>query len=94
MTTKENKVKKLYDKAKRAPNNFPFSDLLKLAEAVGYVLRKDKGGGHKGGSHIKIYRHSEYPESTMNFQPGKPKAKAKRYQVDQLLDAINDYDLL
>ncbi|MCK4822017.1 type II toxin-antitoxin system HicA family toxin [bacterium] len=89
------KAKDLYDKAKRTPNNFAFTDLNKLTEAVGFILRKNAGGKKKkkGGSHQYFYRHP-LTRGVMNFQPGKPKSKAKPYQIKQLLDHIDDHNLL
>ncbi len=87
------KAKKLYDKAKRAPNNFAFTDLIKLAEAVGFTLRKNTGGKKKGGSHIYIYRHTA-TRKIMNFQRGTPHSKAKPYQIKQLIDHIDEHNLL
>lgn len=83
----------LYNKARRSPNNYSFANLRKLAEAVGFKLRKNVGGGHKGGSHQFFYRHP-LTGGIMNFQRGSPKSKAKPYQIKQLLDHIDEYSLL
>ena len=87
------KTENLYNKAKRTPNNFAFTDLIKLTEAVGFVHRKSAGGKKKGGSHQFFYRHPLIG-GIMNFQPGKPKSKAKPYQIKQLLDYIEEHNLL
>ncbi len=87
------KTRDLYSKAKQAPQNFAFRKLIKLAESVGFVFRDSKGGGHKGGSHQHIYRHP-LTGGMMNFQHGSPKSKAKKYQVEQLLEHIDKHNLL
>jgi hypothetical protein len=77
---------KLFEKAKKSPNNFLFNEACALAEGVGFVLRRKKSGS----SH-HIYKHPGVPY-IMNLQPvGK---KAKPYQVKQLVGYIEDYDLL
>lgn len=74
---------KLYIKIKNSPTNVSFLDLCKLAEEVGFVFRS------KSGSH-SIYKHPIYG-NIMNFQPDKRnKSKAKKYQVSQLIDFIDD----
>jgi len=87
------KAENLYIKAKQAPNNFTFASLLKLTKAAGFKLRKNSGGGHKGGSHQFIFRHPA-TGGVMNFQRGKPKSNAKPYQVKQLLNHIDEHNLL
>lgn len=81
------KKKKLFSKALNSPKNFPFKELCKLAEQCGFTLR-----GH-GGSH-KIYKHPTL-KKMMNFQPDKhDSSKAKSYQVKQLTDFIDEYNLI
>ena len=78
---------KLLAKAKQSPNNFRFTDLCKLAEAHGW------GFCRQNGSH-KIYFNPSFPDvagSMMNFQPNKD-GTAKRTQIDQLLDAIEQLE--
>ena len=77
---------KLYEKAKQSPNNFPFSDLRKLAEAAGFVHIGTSGDHH-------IYQHPGLGrDGVLNFQP--QKGQAKPYQVRQLLDKIEEHGLL
>ena len=78
------KKEKLYKKAKASPTNFRFSDLCFLAESIGFVFRK------QSGSH-KIYKHPTL-EGMMNFQPDK--GKAKKIQIKQLLDFIDEHKLI
>ncbi len=81
------KRNKLYDKAKNSPSNLKFVELCKLAEQVGFVLRNTSGSHH-------IYKRNN-PTGMMNFQPDtKDKSKAKQYQIDQLLNFIDDNDLI
>jgi len=77
MTTTE----KLIEKARRSPTNFTFEEICQLAERVGFIFRR------QAGSH-RIYKHPLY-RAMMNFQPDKRDlAKAKGYQIKQLLDFI------
>ena len=75
---------KLYKKAKASPTNFKFSELCSLAESVGFVFR------NQTGSH-KIYKHATL-KGMMNFQPDK--GKAKKNQIRQLLDFIDEHKLI
>jgi len=78
---------KLYNKAKTSPTNFKFKELCSLAEYVGFVFR------NQSGSH-KIYKHPE-KERMMNFQPDKnDKSKAKKIQIRQLIDFIDEFKLI
>ncbi len=80
------KTDKLIKKAKTSPTNFTFNEICLLATRVGFVLR------NQTGSH-KIYKHPIY-EKMMNFQPDKQdKSKAKRKQIDQLLEFIDEFIL-
>jgi hypothetical protein len=74
----------LLDKAKYSPNNLRFQDLCKLAELYGFKFRRSIGTSHK------IYSHPKVPK-LMNFQ--NDHGKAKPYQVRELLDAIEEYEL-
>ena len=78
------KAIKLIESARSGPGSFPFDDLCRLAELIGFVFR------HQSGSH-RIYRHPE-TKAMMNFQPDKrDKSKAKPYQVRQLLKYIEEH---
>ena len=79
--------KNIYEKAKKTPNNLTYNELCWLAEKVGFVFRNQKG------SH-KIYKHPIL-RKTLNFQPDKrDKSKAKIYQIDQLINFIDENDLI
>jgi predicted RNA binding protein YcfA (HicA-like mRNA interferase family) len=81
------KKEKLYKKAKSSPTNLRFSELCSLAENVGFAFR-DQTGSHK------IYKHTKY-DRTMNFQPDKhDKSKAKKFQIRQLIDFIDEHKLI
>jgi len=71
---------KLLQKARDSNKNFSFDDLCKLAEVAGFEFIRSKG------SH-KMYRHNSISQ-TMNFQ--NYEGKAKPYQVNQLLNAIEE----
>ena len=75
---------KVYNKLKKNPRNVRYSMLFKAAEAFGF---KFKGGK---GSH-RIYVRDGISEM-MNFQ--NVKGKAKPYQVKQLINVIDKYNLL
>lgn len=81
------RVEELFHKAKVSPHNFSFTELCNLAEAVGFEFKR------QNGSHL-IYKHIyiQGRESRMNFQ--NYKGKAKPYQIRQLVDFIEQYDLL
>jgi len=82
-----NRTQKLYNKAKDSTSNIRFNELCQLAEYVGFEFRRQKG------SH-KIYKHPTIKEM-LNFQPDKrDKSKAKRYQVNQLLEKIDEFKLM
>jgi hypothetical protein len=82
------KCEKLLRKAKGSPNNLRFEELCQLAECYGWEFARQDGTSHA------IYLHpslGNVPGSMMNFQ--NRKSKAKRGQVKQLLDAIEEFDL-
>ena len=74
---------KLLNKARSSAANFRFNDLIKLAELCGFKKTRQKG------SHV-IMRHKTY-DLFMNFQDHN--GDAKPYQVGQLLQDIDDYNL-
>jgi len=80
---------KLYIKALASPADIKFNDLCKLAELVGFVLRKTITNA---GNHNYHYRHP-ITKGIMTFQPDKH-GKAKPYQVRQLLKHIEEHDLM
>lgn len=75
------KIKKLIIKAGNSPKNITFDELCKLFEHYGFIVRSQEG------SHI-IYKHPDtghlYP--VQNGSCG----KAKEYQVNYLIDWIDD----
>lgn len=73
---------KLLEKARSAPQNLRFSDLLKLAQEFGWEFDR------QSGSH-RIFRHTRGSPRRMNFQD--KNGKAKPYQVRQLLAWIDEH---
>ena len=81
------KKEKLYRKAKESPTNLTYNELCSLAEMVGFEYRRSHGDH-------KIYKHPKLRE-IMNFQPDKSdKSKAKMYQINQLIDFIDENKLV
>lgn len=77
--------KKLLEKIRRGMTaNIRFSDLTRLAETLGFVLRRTEG------SH-RIYKHPGLPEK-LNLQP-QSDGDAKPYQVRQLVRLVEQYSL-
>ncbi len=72
---------KLEAAARRSPANFPFDDLCRLVEKLGFELDR------QSSSH-RIYRHPYDPAAFLNLQRG-PNGQAKVYQVQQVLDYID-----
>lgn len=64
--------------------NLRFADLLRLAEAFGFELRRQRGSHH-------ILLHPAVPEA-LNLQPDKG-GQAKPYQVRQLVDLVETHGL-
>lgn len=73
--------KKLYQKILNNSSGVRFSDLCKLAECYGYELARTKG------SHMIYKRPGTI--GILTLQPDKD-GKAKEYQVDQVLEAIEE----
>ena len=63
--------------------NVKFSDAVSCAEAFGFRLDRINGGHH-------IFVHDEIPE-LVNLQ--NVKGKAKSYQIKQLLQLVEKYNL-
>jgi len=77
------RCEKLLEKAKNSPHNLRFEEICALAECHGWEFVRQDGTSHK------VYLHPALGNSAgalMNFQS--KDGKAKRYQVRQLLDAI------
>ena len=73
------------EQARRNPANVRFRDLCRLVEAIGYVLRRQKGSHH-------VFAHAARPElPIVNLQS--EGATAKVYQVRQVLRLIDEYKL-
>lgn len=73
------KWKKVLEQAKNAPQNVRYEDLCALAVHFGFEQRKGGDGSHKK------FKRPGY--QTLVFQKAND-GKAKPYQVDQLLEAI------
>jgi predicted RNA binding protein YcfA (HicA-like mRNA interferase family) len=68
-------------KARAAPGNLRFEEVLVLAGCAGFVHARTKGSHH-------IFKRPGYMD-TMNLQPGE-NGKAKDYQVRQVLKIYDD----
>ena len=77
------KKEKLLGKAKNSATNYKFRDLITLAELCGFEISRQKG------SHVMM-KHEAHG-LFKNFQ--NVIGDAKPYQVKQLLNDIEDYNL-
>ncbi len=77
--------RKLLERVRNNPRDVRFSDLLTLVEAHGFVLIGPGGTSHRQ------YRHPK-SRTRLNVQP-RADGKAKRYQVEQFLAAIDEFGL-
>jgi len=77
------KKRKLLQKLLSGSKNIQFSEATGCAEAFGFHLARINGSHH-------IYVHPDVPE-LINLQNAK--GKAKPYQVKQLLQTIERYNL-
>jgi predicted RNA binding protein YcfA (HicA-like mRNA interferase family) len=78
-------AKEILGQARRSPANVRFGDLRRLVEAVGYVLRRQKGSHH-------VFTHAARPGLPMvNLQSDG--ANAKPYQVRQVVRFIDEHNL-
>ena len=75
---------KLLRRLATSQTNVRFSDLMRLAEALGFVLDRTSGSHH-------IYIHRVHKAAQLNLQP--EKSQAKPYQVKQLLRLVEEYNL-
>ena len=78
------RLEKLYLKVSSAPANTRFEDLVRLAEAAGFVLERVAGSHH-------FFCHPNHPRVVLNLQTASGQAKA--YQVRQVLDQIDRLQL-
>jgi predicted RNA binding protein YcfA (HicA-like mRNA interferase family) len=69
--------------ARGAVTNVAFADLRRLAEALGFELRRVRGSHH-------VFAHPDIAE-LINLQA--VRGQAKPYQVRQLLRLVERYDL-
>ncbi|MFN8095552.1 MAG: type II toxin-antitoxin system HicA family toxin [Vicinamibacteria bacterium] len=76
-------AEKILEQARAGARNLRFADLCRLAEAFGFRLSRVRGSHH-------IYSHPSVPE-LINLQS--VNGKAKPYQVRQLLDLVERYNL-
>lgn len=76
-------AEKILEQARAGARNLRFADLCRLAEALGFRLSRVRGSHH-------IYSHPSVPE-LINLQS--VNGKAKPYQVRQLLDLVERYNL-
>lgn len=80
------RLRRLVERARSAPHNIDFNDLLWVIKRCGYEGKQRKGTSHW------VYLHPAHPLLFLNIQRSRGKAKA--YQVRQLLEQIDDFDLL
>jgi hypothetical protein len=83
------KKDRLYEKVSNAPANTRFEDVVALARLTGFEEKRSRN--KKSGSHAVIMQHVLFPELLINLRP--EHGMAKRYQVRQVIDLIDDYDL-
>jgi predicted RNA binding protein YcfA (HicA-like mRNA interferase family) len=76
--------RKLLRRLATSQTNVRFSDLVRLAVALGFVLDRTSGSHH-------IYIHKVYTDAQLNLQPAK--SQAKPYQIRQLLRLVEEYNL-
>jgi hypothetical protein len=74
---------KLLEKALNNPQNLRFAEAIRLAGGFGFKLARVRGSHH-------ILKRSGVPE-LLNFQ--NVGGKAKPYQIKQLLELVELYDL-
>ncbi|MCE7736576.1 MAG: type II toxin-antitoxin system HicA family toxin [Candidatus Heimdallarchaeota archaeon] len=83
----QSKRRKAYSKLSRSNKSISFKELFKMANLFGFTLRRVKGSHH-------LFKREDINEK-LNIQKNpNDKNKAKRYQVKQLLNIINTYELL
>ncbi len=76
--------KRLLSRLAASQSNVAFSDLVRLAVALGFRQDRTKG------SH-RIFVHRAHTEAMLNLQPDR--GQAKPYQVRQLLKLAEAYNL-
>ena len=78
------KAAKIWQALLEGRRNVRFDDLIRLAEAFGFELKRVTGSHH-------ILAHRDMAE-LLNLQPG-PDGKAKPYQVKQLVALVERHGL-
>jgi predicted RNA binding protein YcfA (HicA-like mRNA interferase family) len=73
------------EQARRSQANVRFRDLLRLVEAIGYMLRRQKGSHH-------VFAHASRPELPF-VNPQSDGATAMVYQVRQVMRIIDEHKL-
>jgi predicted RNA binding protein YcfA (HicA-like mRNA interferase family) len=76
--------RKLLAKAVSGSKNIRFNEIVVLAKAFGFQLDRTSGSHH-------IFTHPQVAE-LLNLQP--VKGKAKPYQIRQLLQLVEQYNLV
>lgn len=75
--------RKLLAKAERSPHSLSFAEFVSLMEGFGFRLKRQRGSHHIFACHGVA--------QIMDVQPDD--GKAKRYQVEQLLDLVQRHGL-
>jgi predicted RNA binding protein YcfA (HicA-like mRNA interferase family) len=78
------KPSKILDKILSGSKNIRFEELVTLLNGLGFILKRVSGSHH-------IFKHPDVPE-VLSIQPDK-NGQAKPYQMKQLLEMIETYDL-
>jgi predicted RNA binding protein YcfA (HicA-like mRNA interferase family) len=78
------KAAKVWQALLAGSRNVRFDDLIRLAEAFGFELKRVTGSHH-------ILAHPALPD-LLNLQPG-PDGKAKPYQIRQLMALVERHGL-
>jgi hypothetical protein len=73
------------EQARRSPAGLRFRDLCRLVEAIGYLLRRQKGSHH-------VFTHATRAELPM-INLLADGATAKPYQVRQVVRLIDEHNL-
>lgn len=81
---------KILQKARNSVSNLRFEEACYLAECFGFTRYERAGSRKRGGSSHRIYQREGYI-GFLNFQRAKD-GKAKGYQVQQLLDLIEQLE--
>ena len=81
---------KLLEKAWNNSNGLTFDELCRLAEYAGYGFERQRGTSHRVHKNPSI---QDKLYQLLNIQRGK-NGEAKQYQVKQLLEMIEKYDLM